>query len=99
MLSINACRPRWQRGKKSKRKRDSQTGNEYNITNNANKKRNKTKYTKMILSFLSWVPRVLASHHQLPGSTRKLETGLSSTQEVDSGTHGSESGLGSQVEQ
>jgi len=37
----------------------------------------------------------LASHQQLPGSTRQSQTGLESRQELDSGMHGS----GSQVEQ
>jgi len=41
----------------------------------------------------------MASHQQLPGSTSKSQTGLSSRQEMDSGMHGSESGSGSQAEQ
>ena len=47
----------------------------------------------------SWVPRVLASCQQLPGSTRKFWTGLSSRWELDSGMHGSESGSWSQAGQ
>ena len=47
----------------------------------------------------SWVLGTLASHQQLPGSTRKSHTGLSSRWELDSGMHGSESGSGSQAGQ
>ena len=54
---------------------------------------------KLILSFLELGAGALASHQQLPGSTRKSWTGLSSRQELDSGMHGSESRSGSQTEQ
>jgi len=37
---------------------------------------------------------MLESHQQLPGSTSKSRTGLSSRRELDSGMHGSESGSG-----
>jgi len=43
--------------------------------------------------------RALASHQQLPGSTRNTRTGLGTGQGMDSGMHGSESGSESQVEQ
>ena len=59
--------------------------------NNTNK-RNKTKYTKTILSF----PELGALGS---GSPRQSRTGLGSRQELDSGTHGSESGSGSRAGQ
>jgi len=72
------------------------TSNTNNISNN---KRNNAKYTKPMLSFLELGAGALASHQQLPGSTRKSWTGLSSRQELDSGMHGSGSGSGLQAEQ
>jgi len=69
-----------------------------NNTNNINNKRNKTKYIKPILSFPELGAGALASLQQLPGSTRKPRTGLSSRQELDSGMHASEFGSGQQGE-
>jgi len=43
--------------------------------------------------------QALASHQQLPGSTRQSQTGLGSRQELDSGMYRSESGSGPQAEQ
>jgi len=69
------------------------------FTNNINnKKRNNVKYTKPILIFPELGARALVSHQQLPGSTRKSWTGLSSKQELDAGMHGSQSGSESQAE-
>jgi len=47
----------------------------------------------------SWVPWALASHQQLPDSTRKSQTGLGGRQELESGMHMLESGSGSQAGQ
>jgi len=68
-------------------------------TDNIDNERNKTKYTKPILIFPVLGARALASCQQLPGSTRKSQTGLRNRWQLDSGMHGSESGSGSQVEQ
>jgi len=73
--------------------------NNTNNTNNINSKRNNVKYTKLILRFPELGAGALASHQQLPGSTRQSRSGLGSRQDLDSGMHGSESGSRSQVEQ
>ena len=87
-------------GKRRKKERDLQLEyktsftNSNKNTNNINKKRNKSKYTKPILSFTE-----LASCQQLPGSTRQSWTGLACRWVLDSGMHRLETGSGSQVEQ
>jgi len=55
-----------------------------NNSNNNNNKSNNAKYTKLIVSFLELGARAVVSHEQLPGSTRKSQTGFSSRQELDS---------------
>jgi len=83
-----------------KKERDLQIGIENSFTNNTsntNNKRNNAKCTKPILSFPELGAGALASCQQLPGSTRKSWTGLSTRWELDSRMHGSESGSGSQT--
>jgi len=71
-----------------------------NNTNNTNNiERNNVKCTKLSVSFLELGTGALASHQQLPGSTKKSRIGLSSGQDLDSWMHRLEPGSGSQVEQ
>jgi len=90
-------------GKKEEKERDLQIQYKNSFTtnnniNNIDNKRNKTNI-KQIVSFQELCARVLASHQQLPGSTRRSQTGLSSRWELDSGMHGSESESGSEAGQ
>ena len=70
-----------------------------NNTNNINNKRNNAKHTKLIRSFLELGAGALVSDQQLPGSTRKSRTHLSTRWELDSGMLGLESASGSQAGQ
>ena len=90
--AINPCPPTRGREKEGKGRETYKLNIKTSFTNNINNKRNKTKYTKLILSFPALGAGMLVSHQQLPGSTRKSRTGLFSKQEPDSGMHGSESG-------
>ena len=104
MLSVNPCPPTGGREKGGGRREIYKLNiksftNNTNNTNNINNMRNDVKYTKPRLSFLELRAGALAPRQQMPGSTRKSQTGLGSGWEPGSGMHTSESGSGSQVEQ